>query len=411
MINIVSFNGGRGAKNLIPAFLNKSGVNLTSIVNAYDDGKSTGNVRRFFKMLGPSDIRKVQEAMVPECLPDFENILFLYGHRYDVGVSHDNTLEELFSYSQKNDVKLLGLDFQDKIIDQTLRTILGYFVKGVRLTEAAEGIKFNFDDCSITNLIYAGAFLHCKGNFELATILIDKLFKLRGTVLPTNNEDKKLLAIREDGTILYSEAEIVELRSNSRIKNIYLLDQYPDRNLIEKMPIDKVEEYFALMNRQVCITDNVQRSIKNADIIIYSAGTQHSSLYPSYITSGLADAIASNPSALKIFLTNIGEDYETPSYTAYDFIAGALKYLKKGASSKITTQSLIDVALVNNCFSNKELEKYVTFNTIELDSIGCKILIDSFEDKENPGKHDGKALSEFILAYYEGHKIEKMQKQ
>ena len=279
----------------------------------------------------------------------------------------------------------------------------------MRLTEAAEGIKFNFDDCSITNLIYAGAFLYCKGNFELATILIDKLFKLRGTVLPTNNEDKKLLAIREDGTILYSEAEIVELRSNSRIKNIYLLDQYPDRNLIEKMPIDKVEEYFALVNRQVSITDNVQRSIKNADIIIYSAGTQHSSLYPSYITNGLADAIASNPSALKIFLTNIGEDYETPSYTAYDFITGALKYLKKGASSNLTTQSLIDVALVNNCFSNKEMEKYVTYDINELNSIGCKILVDSFEDKANPGKHDGLGLSEFILGYYENHKIEKMQ--
>ena len=117
-------------------------------------------------MLGPSDIRKVQEAMVPKFLLDFENILYLYGQRYEGGISHDKTLEELSSYSQKNDVKLLGLAFQDKIIDQTLRTILGYFVKGVRLTEAAEGIKFNFDDCSITNLIYAAAFMNCEGNFE-----------------------------------------------------------------------------------------------------------------------------------------------------------------------------------------------------------------------------------------------------
>ena len=62
-------------------------------------------------MLGPSDIRKVQKAMVPECLPNFENILYLYGHRYEIGVSHDKTLEELSSYSQKNDVRLLGLDF------------------------------------------------------------------------------------------------------------------------------------------------------------------------------------------------------------------------------------------------------------------------------------------------------------
>ena len=34
--------------------------NIYSIVNAYDDGKSTGTIRNFFKILGPSDIRKVQ---------------------------------------------------------------------------------------------------------------------------------------------------------------------------------------------------------------------------------------------------------------------------------------------------------------------------------------------------------------
>ena len=33
---------------------------------------------------------------------------------------------------------------------------------------------------------------------------------------------------------------------------------------------------------------------KEADIIIYSAGTQHSSLYPSYISTGLSETIANN---------------------------------------------------------------------------------------------------------------------
>ena len=40
-------------------------VFITSVVNAYDDGKSTGEIRKFFGMLGPSDIRKVQELMLP----------------------------------------------------------------------------------------------------------------------------------------------------------------------------------------------------------------------------------------------------------------------------------------------------------------------------------------------------------
>ena len=61
MINVVILNGGRGASTLIPAILGNREIELTSIVNPYDDGKSTGEIRRFFNMLGPSDSRKVQE--------------------------------------------------------------------------------------------------------------------------------------------------------------------------------------------------------------------------------------------------------------------------------------------------------------------------------------------------------------
>ena len=71
MINIVIFNGGRGAGTIIPALQSIGNVNITSIVNAYDDGKSTGEIRKFFNMLGPSDIRKVQQLMLPKDDPDY----------------------------------------------------------------------------------------------------------------------------------------------------------------------------------------------------------------------------------------------------------------------------------------------------------------------------------------------------
>jgi 2-phospho-L-lactate transferase/gluconeogenesis factor (CofD/UPF0052 family) len=403
MINVVVFNGGRGARNLIPTLLATEGINLTSIVNAYDDGKSTGNIRSFFRMLGPSDIRKVQEVMVPRTLPDYAAVMQLFDFRYGKSVDHHAILAEITAFAQGQSASLAGISLSDAIIRESLRSIMLTLVKAIRLIEKAEQKQLDFSDCSIMNLIYAGAFLHCNGNFEEATILIDKLFKLQGTVLPTNNEDKKLVAIREDGTILYSEAEIVELRSNSRIKKIYLLDQYPDRDLISKMDIRETEAYFEMMNRQVLITSRVARSISDADIIIYSTGTQHSSLYPSYITRGLTDAIVANKKAFKVFVTNIGEDYETPSYTAYDFITGALRYLRIGAGEEVPVSNLIDVALVNNCFSNKSLENYVTFDKTEVESIGCRTVIDAFEDTNNPGKHDGAYLAAFIINQYLAH--------
>ena len=48
MLKIVIINGGRGASTIIPALLSLEDKSITSIVNAYDDGKSTGEIRKFF---------------------------------------------------------------------------------------------------------------------------------------------------------------------------------------------------------------------------------------------------------------------------------------------------------------------------------------------------------------------------
>ena len=80
-------------------------------------------------------------------------------------------------------------------------------------------------------------------NIERATIGIDQLFQLCGTVLPTSIEDKKLVAQRENGEILYTEADIVELRSNVRIDRIYLLDKSLDRSNFEILDKNEQRSY------------------------------------------------------------------------------------------------------------------------------------------------------------------------
>ena len=47
-----------------------------------------------------------------------------------------------------------------------------------------------------------------------------------------------------------------------------------------------------------------------ADVIIYGPGTQHSSLFPSYMTRGVGEAIADNRKADKIFVGNIVRDLD-----------------------------------------------------------------------------------------------------
>ena len=55
-LRVMLFSGGRGSGALTAALLRMPGVDLTLAINGYDDGASTGEVRRFLgDALGPSD--------------------------------------------------------------------------------------------------------------------------------------------------------------------------------------------------------------------------------------------------------------------------------------------------------------------------------------------------------------------
>lgn len=402
MLNVVLVNGGRGAGTLIPTLLSTSGVNLTSIVNAYDDGKSTGEIRQAIGMLGPSDIRKVQGLMLPNDIDERDAIIALFDYRFPLDSSHDQVVAVLKSYAEGKSANIAGIEILNKKIRDSIRMFLSRFVKGLDVSERTRGRQMNFGDCSLMNCIYAGAFLHFDRNLEEAALFIGKLFRLKGTVLPTSIEDKKLVAIRNNGDILYSEAEIVELRSNVRIKKIFLLDGYPKKEFFETMSPEERLDYLELNNSFVSIAERVERVLKDADIIIYAPGTQHSSLYPSFMSKGFARTVAENRRALKVFITNIGEDYETPSYTATDYVTGALRYLHLSNGGPLPAAELFSHVFVNSRFSGN-LENYVKYDEKELNGIGSTIVIDEFEAVSNPGKHDGKKIIERVMALYDEH--------
>ena len=82
MKNILIFSGGRGSKNLIESLfsLNKT-FKINSIINLYDDGKSSGMIRSTFDMPGPSDARKVQEIFLKNSKLSTKSHLSLFNLR------------------------------------------------------------------------------------------------------------------------------------------------------------------------------------------------------------------------------------------------------------------------------------------------------------------------------------------
>jgi 2-phospho-L-lactate transferase/gluconeogenesis factor (CofD/UPF0052 family) len=400
MLNVVILNGGRGAAAVIPALLARQGLHVTSVVNAYDDGKSTGEIRRFFGMLGPSDIRKVQELMLPVDDPDHEASLHLFRYRFPLSCERTEALAHLNRFVDGTQADLVGATVVSAKSRSALQSFIREFLLSLNAIEQVSDDRFSFADCSIMNCIYAGAFLVFNRNIEQATRFIDRLFKLRGTVLPTSIEDKKLVALRENGQMLYSEAEIVELRSNVRVERIYLLDKLLDKTRFESLSTADKRYYLERHHCYVGVSPGVKLALQQADIIIYSAGTQHSSLYPTYMSAGLAQAIADNKSAYKVFVTNIGADYETPSYQASDYIRGAHRYLNLSDPRDYSMEELFDVVLVNQSRLKAD-ETYVDYDEAGFADVPVRRVVDAFESPSSPGKHDGAKVVQTILALYE----------
>lgn len=403
MLQVAVFSGGRGSNSIVKELLKDESIQLSLIVNAYDDGKSTGEIRRFFNMLGPSDIRKNQENLMPASFSHHEVWSQIFKFRFSKDAEYASCMEILDNFVEERSDWIEDIHIRDANIKKLIRKLLMQFIVSVRTYEKIIGRPFNFSDCALSNCLYAGAFEITGKSFNETIKLFNILLHTQGDVIPTNLENKKLVAIRENGEICYNEAEIVELRSSDRIKDIFLLDDYLDRDLIESQftTTEQKNYYLKRIESYVQGTPEAIMALECADIIIYAAGTQHSSLYPSYMTLGISEAIYANKEALKVFVCNIGEDYETPGYAASEFLTSAYKYLTKKTKLKMEMQELIDAALINTSRSTlKDDFRYVENDIENLEMLPVNIVYGNYESAEELGKHDAVRTVEAIRDMY-----------
>src|SRR4029453_4670277 len=96
------------------------------------------------------------------------------------------------------------------------------------------------------------------------------------------------------------------------------------------------------------LNPRLERKIAEADLIVYAPGTQHSRLFPSYLTHGLSTALAANTRAIKLLITNIQSDAEIAGSSAVDIIERAVFYLKEKGRLATPTPALVTHYLVND---------------------------------------------------------------
>jgi 2-phospho-L-lactate transferase/gluconeogenesis factor (CofD/UPF0052 family) len=328
-LQVALFSGGRGAHTICESLLNHPQIALTVLINAYDDGHSTGRIRRFIRgMLGPSDVRKNIDRLMPSGGRNYKALQFVSNYRLPVGMEHDAGLHLVAELAAGRYTSLpdpVRAEFENLTIAQAagLYSYFHYFYL-YSLDELNAGRRFDYSDCALGNIIFAGCFLREQRDFNRAVAALSQYYELRAGLLNiTIGENLFLVARKEDGTVLRGEADIVSAQNPARISELWLIDENTYRDHVESSSLDDEELARVLAARHIMprVNPEAVRMLSSADVMIYGPGTQHSSLLPSYLTSGLAETIAGNKSADKLFICNIRRDHDLPREDAMEVLA------------------------------------------------------------------------------------------
>lgn len=411
-VNVVLFSGGRGAASISAVLNKRDSVNLTVLVNAYDDGLSTGRIRGFIpKLLGPSDIRKNISTLMPQTERGHVALKSIIEYRLPLGTKNiigRKIIRQLSEMIPPTDDENIS-NFYREIKFESAQ-IISFFCRAFSqhedLMEQA-GVYFDYGDCSIGNIFLAGAFLEAGCNFNQAIESFSRFAGLHSNVLNiTNGENYILTGIKADGSILTDESAIVSPNGDDPVSEIFLLNEYLSFEKLAEISglgFDDKRKYLLSLERQPESNPKAVAAIENADIIIYGPGTQFSSLFPSYLTRNIAFSIIKNENAIKIFIGNIGYDNDIKSQTLSGLLKNFYYYMSKGSDFTVAEDKLITKIFAQEPdYLDLNRHKNEGYIPVDIENIGLHsggIFKGDWE--RSAGGHSGTLIADQILQMIE----------
>jgi 2-phospho-L-lactate transferase/gluconeogenesis factor (CofD/UPF0052 family) len=384
---IALFCGGRGSASITRALLDHTDCRLTLLVNGFDDGRSTGWVRRMVPgMLGPSDFRKNLATVLDTSLPSeraLEAFLNLRIHTADEVFGSDG----LRGFAAHGDPTRLAPPLACLVsrIDPAVRRQLREHLRraiGYMAHAASELVDV---DMAVGNLLFAGIFLEL-GTFNAALKQFASLGRPRAQIENVcEGVCRWLVALKRDGELLASESEIVGHQSPVPIQRLYLLPHRLEggtAHALASLPRTEKQAWLAAREEKARPSDAALEALARADLIVFGPGTQHSSLLPSYRI--LAERIGRSPAAAKVLVVNLVPDSDDAGGSIPELIQRALCSMgdpeNRGQS---ITHALVDVAGPEA----GGLEAGPLAGTSNWRSI--VMLWSDWRDRSHPDRHDG----------------------
>jgi 2-phospho-L-lactate transferase/gluconeogenesis factor (CofD/UPF0052 family)/hydroxymethylpyrimidine pyrophosphatase-like HAD family hydrolase len=357
------------------------GIETKVLVNAYDNGLSTGSVRRVMDgaILGPSDVRKNQTTRLRLEKPGSAWLPFL-----DIRFSCEASKTKAYCFEQiKNFTFELGVGYG---IDPAIQAIRWGALSseqiekldhtGQLLKEAVDtyfsmpsAMLIDYSDFSLANIIYAG-FCKANGNsLRKAASIMAGLMDIKDNVILNSDESLFLGAISKSGVRVRDESDIVCWGNElDPFVDCFFTDATGDVTLPE-------------------LCNEAETAIQEADLIILSSGTPWSSLIPTYKSMGFYTAIK-NTNAKIIMVANKAPDKDSPGQSISELIdlivpeyfpENKIHLLYDLTSSNVNQKNITAAA-------NEKLRSTQAFNLADM--------------AHSASKHNPAALAEAIGAIY-----------
>ena len=383
---VLIVSGGSGSSFLYKSLNKKNNLIINFLINLYDDGKSTGKLRSYFdyKILGPSDLRKLQALSFNTSNQSNKNINFFKSR---INSKIFNTKKNIIDKNLSNKInKRLNIKFLPKEIQTYIKKALNLFFYSKK--------KLDYKDISLANLVYA--YLANKySSYNIVESKIRKIFKIKNKVFFNDCNNLFLFAISKNGKIIKNEEMIVNYNNLVKLKDIYFCKKFLSENEINKIDSYKtIKLKTSYLNKKYSILPQIdqrtKKEIKNTDFMLFAPGTQFSSLFPTYLTKNFVSNIRKK--TIKILILNLQNDLDTKGFKISDYLQ-KINYYLSSKKNHIKYYNFFNYILINKS-KNK--------NSIKLDipipkNSKCKFIIENFENNPNNNLHNIKKTKNIIL--------------
>lgn len=342
-MKIVLLSGGSGNDSLVKglkSFYPDSDVKV--IVNAYDNGKSTGVCRKVTGTLGVSDIRKNHIRMYKATKKDVDvRLVEFYENRYDFKSPREEIGELLFKW---------GLSKLFQYAD--------------RFLEAANGMGMSeFKDFNVSNIVYSQMYKEI--GYEKTNSFFCNLLGIDDFVILNSFDNVFIKALTKSGICIPDEGEIVK----------YNNAEDPIEDIVFAKGNDS--EISAGLNERAL------NLISDCDLLVISTGTFWSSIYPTLKYLDLYKVINASK-AKKVWALNNEYDGDSYGVGAYDFA----RFMERLGID------LDDFTILSNIDAREDMQ---------MGSKGKYNVIEAAMGNSN-GKHDGTLFAkELLKSYYNLH--------